>query len=200
MLNSLKLYKKIVINPEKGFKNIIKSKRPLVHGRNALVFLAILFILPNAVMVFIKAESPIPPVVTIPIEYFYHWIIVIGIPAQIPLFIMTSGIIYLLCNSRCELDFKVVFALTTYSLSLPFFIYALFEIVLAIYLLISGGKSVPLTFIYYMFISMGVTVIGHIYYLTKMIKTISKNRVIRSLLYATISTVIFWIFAALFFA
>lgn len=197
MKDSIKLYKELIKSPKTGIEKLIKeSESP--HGRNALIVLYILFFIPNLTMIIIGAESPIPPIVIIPLKYFYHYITFVGIPAQIPLFIMVSGIIYLLCYKNLQNSFREVFTLTTYSLSLPFFIYAFFEISLALYLIFTGEKIVPDFFKTAMFISMGITVIGHIYFLTLTIRKISNKK--RAIVKSFLATITYWLFASLFFA
>lgn len=193
-----KLYKELIIKPKTTFRNIHNISNVSNYTVRAFLLLAILFIIPNIIMVLIKAHTPIPPIVIVPPKFFYHWILFIGIPAQIPLFIMTTGIFYLLTGDN-KFSFKQTFFCITLSLSLPFFLYAIFEIVLAIYLLFTGGKIVPFLFQLVMYITMAITILGHIFFLYKLTRSVTDFKKIKSFKISVLCILIFWIFASLFF-
>lgn len=194
----IKLYKNFITNPKQIYRNIKGHSKVTNITVKTILLLAILFIIPNLIMILIKAKTPIPPLVIVPPDFFYHWILFIGIPAQIPLFIMTSGIFYLFTGKE-DYSFKEVFCCITLGLSLPFFIYAVFEIVLAIYLLLSGYRTIPISFQITMYITMGITICGHIMFLYKLTRVVAEFRKLKSIIMSFVTTLIFWIFAGLFF-
>lgn len=201
MRSFLTYYKEMILNPGTAFKGLIKDPEHSRHTFKGILLLAILFIVPNSVMILIEAVTPVPPVVILPPEYFYHWITFVGIPAQIPLFIMTAGIITLLCaKSPSSPGFTEVFSMTVYSLSFPFFFYALFEIVYALWLIATGTREITPVFLVIMVASMVLTLVGHLYYLTQGIHQIFMVKKGRSFTTAVTATLIFWFFACFFFA
>lgn len=190
-----------VFKPKKTFQELLTDDKRFNQAWLIILILLIAFSVPNLGLVLLKAVSPIPPVVRIPPQFVYLWILLVGIPAQISLLIMSAGHIYFLGRKfRGQTTFEDVFVINTFAMAVPFLLYGIFEISFFFYVLISKNKEPGLGALIAIAVFMLITIIWQMFLVPLGIYLTHNIKKLYCFLTAIINLVIFWIFAAIFFA
>lgn len=191
-----------MVSPKKTFERLVEDGEKFTRMWQMLLLMIIGFVIPNLGMVLIKAPSPVPPLLSIiPPEKFYHWILFVGIPAQLPLFIMTTAIVYILARIfKGKAGYENSLAVNMFAVAVPFFLYCAFELGFLLYILITGNTDYGIMVIVSMALFLGATILWQGVTVAIGIRSVHKVKLKAAIIISVLAVSTFAAFAALFFA
>lgn len=191
-----------MIKPNSTFEKLLADDKKFTRLWQMIVLMIVCFVIPNVGMVIIKAPSPVPPLLSIiPHDKFYHWIVFVGIPAQLPLFIMTSAIVHIMSKMfKGKNSFENTLAVNTFAIAVPFFFYCLFEVFFLIYILVTGNMNYGMGAVIAMAICLAITIIWNGIIVTLGIRKVHNLNIKGAITISVVAVTNFALFAALFFA